>query len=247
MNSKKFWNNIFSDDEMGHYKTIEYNLIDTPDLEDPILTKALSHFGIVKNKTILDLGCGRASSSIFFAYHGANVISIDFSENAVNNLKNYCKSNGINNIKPIVLNANEINTIDKVDFVFGSMILHHIEPFDIFSDILRQSIKDDGRAFFLENNARSSLIMWFRKHLVGKLWIPKYGDPDEHPLTLDEINELKKYFKLKIETPEFYYFRLISIYLLRGYFRKQFTLIDQFFYKFHRLHKYSFRQYIYLS
>ena len=67
------------------------------------------------------------------------------------------------------------------------------------------------------------------------------------PLTLDEIDELKKYFTLKVEFPEFYYFRLISIYLLRGYFRKQFTMIDKFFYKFLQLHKYSFRQYIYLS
>lgn len=58
---------------------------------------------------MVDLGCGRAATSLFFAYYGANVISIDFSEMAILNLSIYCQDNGIRNITPLKMSAQEIS------------------------------------------------------------------------------------------------------------------------------------------
>jgi len=241
--SEKFWDDIFSKGQEGNYSRVEM-----PDIHDPILKRALAHFGHLENKTIIDLGCGRGATSLFFAHCGAhNVISVDLSDVAIKNLKTYCQDNDIDNITPMKLSAQEINKLEKVDFVFGSMILHHIEPFKEFAINLRDAIKPGGKCFFWENNAQSKIMIWFRQNIVGKLWVPKYGDPDEFPLTQSEVDELKKYFHVEVEFPELLYFRMISSYLFRGHFRKLFHILDNYFYKYHAFRKYSYRQYLCLS
>ena len=242
MQATEFWDKIFSKGQEGNYSRVEM-----PELNDPILQQALAHFGSVKGKTIIDLGCGRGATSLFFAYHGANVISVDLSEIAIENLSRYCQDNGIRNITPVKMRAQEISNLGKADFIFGSMILHHIEPFDEFAMILRSVIKQDGKGFFWENNARSKIMIWFRQNIVGKLWVPKYGDPDEFPLTPYEVDEIAKYFCVKVEYPELLLFRLISAYLLRGKCMRFFQILDNYFYKYRAFRKYSYRQYLYLS
>lgn len=104
----------------------------------------------------------------FFCTSRCYVISIDLSEVAIENLTVYCLEHGIRNIKPIKMSASEISNVGQVDFVFGSDILHHIEQFDKFVSVLRNSLRENGKAFFLENNARSKLMIWFRQNVVGK-------------------------------------------------------------------------------
>ena len=242
MQATKYWDDIFAKGQKSSYSCVEM-----PDLKDPVLQKALEHFGSVQNMTIIDLGCGRGATSLFFAHYGANVISIDLSERAIENLSEYCKKNSISNIRPIKLSAKEISTLPKVDYVFGSMILHHIEPFDEFSKILRDAIKPEGKGFFWENNAQSKTMIWFRQNIVGKLWITKYGDHEEFPFTPSEMDELRKYFNVKIEYPILLYFKMIPLYLLRGHFIKPFQMLDSYFFRFPKLRKYSYRQYVFLS
>ena len=143
--------------------------------------------------------------------------------------------------------AQEILTLEKVDFIFGSMILHYIEPFEEFAAILRDAIKPGEKCFFWENNGRSKIMIWFRKNIVGKLFVPKYGDPDEFPLTPREAGELNKYFTVEIEYPELLFFRMISLYLFHGYFGKPFQMLDSYFYQFCSFRKHSYRQYLCLS
>jgi len=242
MQAIEFWDRIFSKGQDHSYSRVEM-----PDLNDVILQRALTHFGNVKGKTVIDLGCGRGATSLFFAYYGANVISVDLSEMAINNLSQYCKENSINNIVPVKISAQEILKLNKADFIFGSMILHHIEPFSKFSKDLREVIKPGGKGFFWENNARSKTMIWFRQNIVGKLWVPKYGDPEEFPLTPYEVDEIKKYFEVEIEYPELLFFRLISTYLLKGHFISPFQKLDDYFYKYQSIRKFSYRQYVCLS
>ena len=242
MQASEFWDNLFSKGQEGSYSRVEM-----PDLNNPILQRALGHFGSIENKTVIDLGCGRGATSLFFAYCGANVISVDLSEEAIANLSKYCQDNDIRNVTPMKMPAQEISKLGKADFIFGSMILHHIEPFDEFARSLRNVIKPGGKGFFWENNARSKTMIWFRQNIVGKLWVPKYGDPDEFPLTSSEVDELKKYFQVEIEYPELLFFRMISSYLLRGHFRSPFQMLDNYCYKYPAFRKYSYRQYLCIS
>ncbi|MGL5942906.1 MAG: class I SAM-dependent methyltransferase [Waterburya sp.] len=242
MQATEFWDNIFCKGQES-----EYSRVEMPNLKDPILQRALQHFGSVENKTIIDLGCGRGSTSLFFAYYGANVISVDLSEVAIANLTRYCQNEGIQNITPVKISAQKISKLEQADFIFGSMILHHIEPFDEFAKNLKNVLKSGGKGFFYENNARSKMMIWFRQNIVGKLWVPKYGDPDEFPLMPNEVDEIRKYFSVETEYPELVFFNMISTYLLRGYFGSPFQMLDNYFYKYPAFRKYSYRQYLCIS
>jgi len=147
MQASEFWDNRYSKGKKDSNSRVEM-----PDLNNPILQRALGHFGSIENKTVIDLGCGRGASTLFFAYYGVNVISVDFSNVAIANLSKYCKDNDVRNVTPMKMPAQEISKLGKVDFIFGSMILHHIEPFDEFVRFLRNVIKPGGKGFFWENN-----------------------------------------------------------------------------------------------
>ena len=105
----------------------------------------------------------------------------------------------------------------------------------------------NGRGFFYENSSVSRLLIWFRTHLVGRWWIPKNGDDEEFPLAPQEIDVLRKQFAVRTAYPELLFFRLISMYLLRGKYPKPFATLDRWGYRIPWLRKLSYRQYVYLS
>ncbi|MBA3922918.1 MAG: hypothetical protein H0X31_14945 [Nostocaceae cyanobacterium] len=57
MNIEAFWDNIYS----------ENSTISWISEDDQTLNAAIKHFGNVKGKKALDLGCGDGSTSLFFA------------------------------------------------------------------------------------------------------------------------------------------------------------------------------------
>jgi 2-polyprenyl-3-methyl-5-hydroxy-6-metoxy-1,4-benzoquinol methylase len=237
----EFWEDIFAKGRASAYSRVEM-----PQLDDPILHRALAHFGDVRGRTVLDVGCGRGATSLFFAHHGAKVVSVDLSATAIDNLTDYCRANGIDDIHAVRMSAMDIHTLPPVDFVFGSMILHHLEPFADFAARLGTVLARGGKAFFWENNARSKTMIWFRQHVIGKLWIPKHGDPDEFPLTPAEVDELRKRFTVDVEYPELLLFRMIPRYLFRGHAMQPFEWLDRACFRFPALRQYSYRQYLYL-
>lgn len=237
MSTEDFWNNIYT-----KHKT------SFPNEDDAVLLEAFRHFGgDVSGAKLLDLGCGDGSTSLFFAQKGANVVAIDISEAAIKGLSQFCQENQINNITPRQCSAFDILELGSFDFVFGNMILHHLEPFEEFAKILRKSIAPDGKAFFHENSAFSDLLVWFRNNLVGKYGIPKYGDDEEFPVTPQEVESLRRNFIVNIVYPELVFFRLASFYLLKGHLSGWLTQLDEYLFKFPSFRKYSYRQYLLLS
>ena len=240
--AQEFWNERFR-----VRAEEEKQLVEFPDLNSPIYHRAVAHFGDLRGKTLIDLGCGSGASSLYFASRGAEVVSVDLSTQAVDNLKRYCTQQRIDNIHPVVLAAQNLSMLPPVDFVFGSMILHHIEPFDQFAIALRQAIKPGGRAFFFEDNSASAAMMWFRKHVVGKLWVPKYGDDDEWPLAPYEVDHLRKHFNVVAEFPEMVFAQMVSLYLLHGHLRSLTVGFDNWLGRYPAVRKYSYRQYLCLG
>lgn len=230
-----FWDNV--------YATSAYSR--TP--EAHILEPALAFFGDVRGKTLMELGCGPGAASLYLAERGANVIAVDVSPKAIEDLARHCAARGITSVRPVRADALTIDTLGPVDFVYGSMILHHIEPFDEFASVLRRTLRPGGRAFFYENSAMSSLLVWFRQHIVGRLWVPKYGDPHEFPLTPVEIRELGKHFEVRVEIPELLFFALVGQYLLRGRLMRPLSALDRAFYRRRWLNRYSYRQFVMLQ
>jgi SAM-dependent methyltransferase len=232
-NTPRFW-----DDQLA-YQVDNIGTWDSS--EQDVLERGIAFFGDVRTKHILDVGCGLGHYSIMLARVGANVTAVDTSNVAIDNLNRYATELGLS-IKGIVSDALSIKDLEKFDFVVGSMILHHLEPFDEFCDSLFTAMKPGGRAIFYENNAASRLLVWFRQNMVGKMWIPKYGDPDEFPLTPREVDILRCRFRVTQIFPELLLFRLVSWYLLKGRGAKCLKTLDDLFYRHNIFVKYSYRQ-----
>jgi 2-polyprenyl-3-methyl-5-hydroxy-6-metoxy-1,4-benzoquinol methylase len=205
---------------------------------------ALAFFGPMQGKRVLDIGCGTGGTSLRLARSGAKVTALDYSRNAVDNLNRHVDTLGIDNLTAVCGDAMQIDSLGRFDCVFGSLILHHLEPFGDFCRVLRRSLVSGGRGFFLENNASSSLLLWFRQHIVGKLWVPRYGDGVEFPLTPAEINELRRYFALETEIPEMIFFQLVSSYLLNRMFMNVTRAIDATLFRMNLGTKYSYLQHL---
>ena len=227
-----FWDSIYSSKAYSRQ------------LEPFVVEAAEKHFGDLRGKSVMEIGCGPGTSSLYFAGRGADVVGIDISQKAIDDLNDFCERNRFGNVRGVCANVLDLHCYKPVDFVFGSMILHHIEPFDVFVGELRRILKPGGKAFFYENNSASRTLVWFRQNVVGHWWVPKYGDPDEFPLTPQEVDILRRHFHLEIQYPEMLFFSLISIYLLKGTFGRWFAALDRYFYRKRWLLSYSYRQFL---
>lgn len=236
--SLAFWDNV--------YGATPYSRELDDDVQR-VITSAHTYFGSLEGRTLLDLGCGAGASSIFWARADATVTAVDTSRVAIEALQQRCAQLGLTNVNAVVADAMKIDELGTFDFVFGSMILHHLEPFQSFARVLRRSINSGGKAFFYENNAASALLVWFRNNIVGKLWVPKHGDTDEFPLTRAEVSELRQLFTVGVEYPEMVFFQLASVYLFRHRLHSSMRAVDDFLYRRNIGVSWSYRQYVMLQ
>ena len=190
---------------------------------------------------------GSGQASLFFARRGARVIAVDSSSVAIENLSHFCTENGITNLEPVCASAFDVARYGPADLVFGSMVLHHLEPFTEFGFVLRSLMKANARAFFYENNGRNPVLMLLRRHVVGRFGVPKQGDPEESPLTPEEIDTLRRHFRVRVAYPELLLMRLAGVYLFRGHLKRPLGWLDAMLYRIVPLRKYGYRQYVYLE
>jgi SAM-dependent methyltransferase len=241
MNTKQdFWN----------AEWIKYQLFKIEDFnfgEFKIILDKISWGGGIRGKHILDLGCGRGEFSVYLAKRGANVTAIDISSEAI------AFTNKLANFNEVKINALMLDAfdIDKLgipfDIITGKYVLHHLEPFEKFIEVIEKTMAKDGRAIFYENNARNKILIFFRENLVGKLGVPKYGDPDEFPFEPREIEMIKRKFKnVKVSYPKFLFWQMLAPYIFKNNktAHKIFTALDKFIYKLSIFNKYSYVQII---
>ena len=118
---KEFWDKL--------YETSPYSQSLTDDLLRAV-TAALQFCGDIRGKRVADLGCGGGTLSLYLAEKGAEVHAIDISEVVIQRLQAKVQSLGITNVHPVCGDISNISADHKFDVVIGSMILHHIEPFE---------------------------------------------------------------------------------------------------------------------
>ena len=172
----------------------------------------------VENLSVLEIGCGSGQLSVFLAKCGANVTATDFSQNAIDRTLELAAFNGVGDrVTGRLADGLDLPSLgQKFDLVTGRFVLHHIEPFASFVDVLDTMLVESGRGVFMENNARNPFLMLARKHLAGKMGIPKYGDEEEFPLEPREIELLEKRFRRVTQHfPELVFFRKLDTYIFR--------------------------------
>ena len=113
-------------------------------IEQPIVFDLI---GDVRNKSVLDIGCGYGAMTIKIAKSGAEkVIGVDVSEKMI---KKANTENSDDKIQYQNISAEQINTIeDKFDIVVSCLAIHYIENFkELFTNIA-SLVKAKGKFIF---------------------------------------------------------------------------------------------------
>ncbi|WP_300756003.1 class I SAM-dependent methyltransferase [uncultured Brachyspira sp.] len=188
-------NNIFNNEEKFHDEWAKSEKIDSILVDDnfescvvPEKKFVMSNLGDIKDKKLLDIGCGLGESSVYFAKKGAEVYASDIS---MEMLRKTLELADIHNVKLNVLKS----TSDKIDIedeyfdiVYAGDILHHVDIDDTLKEIKR-ILKKDGIFICIEPLAHNPAINIFR------LLSPKVRTKDEHPLKMKDVKLFNKYFK----------------------------------------------------
>jgi SAM-dependent methyltransferase len=241
--TEDFWNKTWTEFEPFHLDPVTFK--EKVNQSNRVF---LNLIGEVNGRNVLDIGCGNGTLSVYLAKMGGKVTAIDNSLSAIRNTRALAKANRVDSsIEAHRLDVKELKTLGKsFDVLVGKFILHHIEPFDIFSEILFDATTKGGRGIFFENNSRNPILMFLRTFLAGRFGIPKYGDSEEYPFQSREIEMLKQRFdRVSVHYPAFMFFGLMGPYLLKG--KKKLwgfsNKIDQWIYR----HFPAFRKYSYIQ
>jgi tellurite methyltransferase len=133
LNDKDYWNE--------YYKTHRVNK-DSSTFAKYIINKLLP------NKRLIDLGCGNARDSIYFAQHNIEVLGIDYADDEIKYLnENFSKDN----LKFIVQDMGAMGDLGKFDYIYSRFSLHAISK--MAEESLLNWISNSlliGGLFFLE-------------------------------------------------------------------------------------------------
>lgn len=200
--------------------------------------------GDLKGKKVLDVGCGNGECSMFYARRGAIVTAIDNSETGIKNTLRNAEFHKVD-IEAIQIDALKLSELNKTfDIIAGKFILHHLEPFNEFVEILYNLLETGGKCIFFENNARNKILIFLRQTIVGKFGIPKYGDNMEFPFEYKEIKMIEsKFSEVRLSYPSFRFFSLLAPYIFKN--NKKVDNITHFLDKFIYDYLPLFRKYSY--
>ncbi len=148
--------------------------------------------GDVRNKTVLEYGCGDGLNTVVLARRGAKVIALDISPDLIDIARQRLTVNNINaDVEFIVGSAHQVPLPNEsVDVVFGMAILHHLD-LPVSAREVHRVLRTGGRAIFQEP-VRNSRVLKFIRNLIP------YQAPDispfERPLTDAELSDYAKDF-----------------------------------------------------
>lgn len=142
--------NIYDNDEFfSSYKALREtdnncNIL----LEQPAMMELLPD---VKNKSVLDLGCGFGENCRGFIHSGAkSVVGIDISRNMLEVAKNKNPHNNIKYIHSALENLTEVD--GKFDLIYSSLCFHYIKNFDKLIKNIADKLTANGTLLFSQEH-----------------------------------------------------------------------------------------------
>ena len=146
--------------------------------------------GLPDEALVLDYGCGdEAYCAMYAASHGKRARAIDLSPVAIENARGVAEEKGIaDRIEFAVMNAEDLDYEDDTfDAVTGLGVIHHLDVDSGVAEIARV-LKPGASAFFMEALGHNPVINLIRR------MTPRQRTEDEHPLKVEDIETMKKYF-----------------------------------------------------
>jgi len=134
--SQNTYNELFKD--IGYYIKTKLKARGIHDLIAYIYAKK------IKNKNVLDIGCGLGRFSFISSRTAKKVVGIDMTENAISCAKIIQNSLKIQNIDFILSTIEHYETDEKFDFILLSGTLEHIIDTDMFFKKIKKLLKPSG-------------------------------------------------------------------------------------------------------
>lgn len=172
-----------------------------------------SRMGDLKNKTVLDVGCGLGEASVYFATLGADVIATDISAKMLARTEELASRYNVSvRTHKSTAESLGLSKDEKFDFVYVGNLFHHVNIDETLNG-LACHVKQDGLLLSWDPVAYNPLINIYRKKAMS------VRTSDEHPLKLADIRKFKRYFK-KVEC-RWFWFTTLSIFLFMYLFQKR--------------------------
>jgi ubiquinone/menaquinone biosynthesis C-methylase UbiE len=190
-----------------------------PGSVEPLVHAILGLAGDVRGLRVLDLGCGAGNIALELLDRGARVTCLDISPGMVELARRRVELHLpelAGRATFVVADAGATGLDDSsFDLVVGKWLLHHVDVERAAAEVGRL-LAPGGHGLFVENQAANPVLRFARKHLAGRAGIPRYGTPDEHPLTRDDYERMARQAgQLRLHYPDFCFFSLLSRQVLR--------------------------------
>lgn len=199
---KKFYDELWnSDQSIGEYSELLR-------IRESAIKYSYDAMGRLKNKNLLEVGCGAGLKSVAFAKRGAKVTAVDFSDKSIELTSRLAKKEGIATINALKMNAEKLNLkSNSFDLVYIDSVLMHVNVEKVISECLRV-LKNGGKLVVVEPlNSNPFMLLYRFLFSDYKKTSPKYMS----------IKLLKKHSKLFSQTRirEFYFSSVMFLFLFR--------------------------------
>ena len=165
---------------------------------------AVQLLGDIREKRVLDYGCGDGSFSVILAKRGGLVWGFDTSGISIQVAQRRAAANDVGDrVHFEKMSAYKIGYEDETfDLVIGLDILHHVEIGKTAPEIARV-LKKTGRAIFLEPLAASKGLQFIRRFVPVAVAI--HEGSQERQLTYQDVDDLARHFS-RVACKEFQIF-----------------------------------------
>jgi ubiquinone/menaquinone biosynthesis C-methylase UbiE len=201
------------DSHFDENRALEVDVLYSNGSFDNIYRKAYDLLGDLKDKTMLEYGCGFGRNLIDFCNKGANYTGIDISNLRISNANEIIRTkNLISSARAIKMNAEKLEFPDaSFDIVYGEAIIHHLD-IDLAMQEIKRVLKPDGFALFLEPRGDNPVVNKFRNRT------PHLRTIDEHPLVKSDFEIMEKYAYLEVEN---FYFLSLCSFIFRKFIKSE--------------------------
>jgi SAM-dependent methyltransferase len=152
----------------------------------------MQELGDVRDKVVLEYGCGKGNFASWLVGLGARVVGIDISEFNIAHCENKFRQQSVNakRYKFCVMDAHQLQFPDgSFDFVVGNGIIHHLELAIALKEVDRV-LRPGGKALFQEPLDDNPLLKLYR-------WLARFQTNDECPLGHKDLDYLKTNWNIR--------------------------------------------------
>lgn len=153
------------------------------------LEYAFHLLGDVRNKTVLDLGCGTGENVIPLLERGARVTGVDISPDLIAIAQKRIRNANLEAFLTVGDACNTLLPDESFDIIFCMALIHHLK-IDLVRDEMWRILRKGGAIILSEPIRFSEAYARVRRLLPAKQDISEY----EHPLTRGELETMTKPF-----------------------------------------------------